>query len=344
MYQLTMAYTYWKAGRQNQHAIFEVFFRKNPFDGEFTIFAGLEEVIRYATSFSFSFHDIAYLQSIFPHDTDPGFWNYLGTVNCSAIKIYAMREGSVCFPRIPVMRIEGPLGVAQLMETALLNLTNYASLIATNARRMRNAAGKDKMLFEFGLRRAQGPDGAVSASRYSYMGGFNGTSNCLAGKLFGILARGTHSHAFVASFQGPSDLGDKTLLDGKEFWKPVFAKREELGFVSSKISELVAFTAYAQAFPDAFLALVDTYDTRVSGLPNFICVALVLRDFGHTALGVRLDSGDLAYLSKEARLLMDHHQLQSCSVMASNDIDEQILISLAEQGNVSILLELVLTW
>lgn len=332
MYQLTMSYAYWKSGRHEEEAVFELFFRKNPFKGEFTLFAGLEEVLRYATTFSFSPADLEYLRETFPPNTDPAFFDYLATVDCSKIKIYALKEGSVCFPRIPLIRVEGPLAVGQMMETALLNLTNFPSLITTNARRMRIVAGDDKRMMEFGLRRAQGPDGAVSASRYSYVGGFDGTSNCLAGKLFGMNVYGTHAHAFVSSFHGLEKLSD-TTLDGKEFYSRILAKREELGFKESNISELMAFTSYAQSFPDTCLCLVDTYDTLASGVPNFVCVALVLREFGHNPLGIRLDSGDLAYLSKATRDILRAHGLGDCSIVASNDINENVLISLADQGH-----------
>lgn len=246
----------------------------------------------------------------------------------------------VVFPRCPLLRIEGPLAVAQLLETAILNLTNFASLMATNAQRMRLAAGADKTLLEFGLRRSQGPDGAISAARYAFVGGFDGTSNCLAAKLFGMTAKGTHAHAFVSSFHGPEDLASP-LLDGKDLWAAVLAQRAELGpaFLNTNTSELVAFVAYAQAFPNGFLALVDTYDTLQSGVLNFICVALVLRAFGKTPVGIRLDSGDLAYLSKQARALFAQHGLggedvqPKVVIVASNDINEDVLHSLAKQGH-----------
>jgi len=332
MYQLTMAYAYWNCNRHEEPAVFEAFFRKNPFKGEFTIFAGLEEVLRYVSSLRFSENDISYLKTAFPATTKPEFFEWLGQIDASQVKIYALKEGSVAFPRVPVIRVEGPLGVAQIMETAILNLTNFASLVATNAQRMRLAAGLDKTLLEFGLRRAQGPDGAISASRYSYLGGFDGTSNCLAGSIFGIAIKGTQAHAFVTSFQGPENL-NTTKLDGKEFWSVVTGYRKKLGFNASKECELAAFTSYAQSFPTAFLALVDTYDTIVSGIPNYICVALALKEFGYKPLGVRLDSGDLSYLSLKARELLNLQGLEDSIIVASNDINEQVLHSLEKEGH-----------
>jgi len=332
MYQVTMCYAYWKANRHEEHSVFEMFFRKNPFKGEFTIFCGLEEVLRFMNSFSFSKSDIEYLESAIP-GLDPGFLQWLSTVDARGVTLYSVEEGSVVFPRLPVFRVEGPLGVCQLIETTLLNLTNFASLIATNAQRMRLAAGPDKSLLEFGLRRAQGPDGAMTASRYACVGGFDGTSNLLAGKLFSVDVKGTHAHAFVCSFRSKEDLST-TELDGREFWQPVYEMREKLGFHNSNVSELVAFVAYAQAFPDGFLALVDTYDTLHSGVPNYICVALVLRDvFGKKPIGIRLDSGDLSYLSKEARSIFRKHGLEKSVIVASNDINEDVLHSLAKQGH-----------
>jgi hypothetical protein len=179
LYQITMAYAYFKADRQEENSVFDLFFRKHPFHGEFTIFAGLEEVLRFCQSFCFTAEDIGILRAKFP-SWDEGFWNYLSKLDCSAVKIFAVDEGSIAIPRIPLIRVEGPLGICQLLETTMLVLVNYASLVATNAARHRLAVGHSKTLLEFGLRRAQGPDGAMSASRYAYLGGFDGTSNVKA--------------------------------------------------------------------------------------------------------------------------------------------------------------------
>ena len=309
--------------------MFDVYFRKNPFKGEYTIFAGLQDVLTFVSNYKFSVQDIEYLEKLLGPDTDPNFLDWLAKVDCKRVRIYAVKEGSVVFPRVPLLRIEGPLAICQLLETTILNLTNFASLIATNAARMRVAAGKDKKLLEFGLRRAQGPNGAMSASKYAYIGGFDGTSNCLAGSRYGIHVGGTHAHSFVCSFKGPEDLKERKL-GGVDVWEKVLARRKELSWESTNIGELAAFVAYALSFPDGFLALVDTYDTLSSGVPNFLVVASVLLDLGRTPKGIRLDSGDLAYLSKEARKMFRNMNNQhkgfdftKLNIVASNDINEE---------------------
>ncbi|CAM9533896.1 unnamed protein product [Ectocarpus sp. 8 AP-2014] len=292
MYQITMSYAYWKAGRHNENAVFDLFFRKCPFKGQFAIFAGLSEVIALMNSFTFSPSDIAYLRTVLPH-CEEAFFDWLGQLDCRNVRLYALEEGSLCFPRIPLIRVEGPLAVAQLLETPLLNLINYPSLIATNAARLRLAAGADKTLLEFGLRRAQIKDPTLDGKD------------------------------FVAIVKGYRD-------------RPVCGKTSG----SSNDGELAAFTAYAQAFPDGFVALVDTYDTLQSGVPNFLCVALALDDLGHRALGCRLDSGDLSYLSQEVRKMtteaaktFNRQFLATTNIVASNDINEESLHYLADQGH-----------
>lgn len=210
-YEITMAYAYWKTGMHEQDAVFDLFFRKNPFGGEFAIYAGLEETLRLFENFHFSDDHIAYLRKEMPQ-AESGFFDWLKGVDCSRIKVYALKEGTVAYPRVPLIRVQGPIAVGQMLETASLTLTNYPSLMTTNAAKYRLAVGFDKGLIEFGLRRAQGPDGGVSASRYSYMGGFDGTSNVLAGYLFGVPIRGTHAHSYVQSFTGLRDLKERTLV------------------------------------------------------------------------------------------------------------------------------------
>lgn len=301
-----MAYAYWRAGRHTESAIFELFFRKCPFKGEYVIFAGLDQVIRFIRNFGFTADDIAYLRSL-PAlaGADSGFFEYLAQLDCSQVVVSALPEGTICFPRVTLITVSGPLIVGQLLETTLLNLVNFPSLIATNAARMRLAAGQDKTLLEFGLRRAQGPDGGISASRYAFLGGFDGTSNVLAGKLSGINVSGTHAHAFVQSYTGWENIKDP-MLNGKNLVECVKAIKSahEDWFGRTNESELAAFVGYALSFPDSFLALIDTYDTCKSGLLNFIVVALALHELGFKAKGVRLDSGDLAYLSKECRRIL----------------------------------------
>jgi nicotinate phosphoribosyltransferase len=347
MYQITMAYSYWRSGRQNERATFELFFRKCPFKGEFVVFCGMDQVMNYLKEFKFTQSDVDYLARM-PGlaGCDPGFFEYLLTLDCSEMVVSALEDGTVAFPRVTLISVSGPLVVGQLLETTLLNLINYPSLIATNAARMRLAAGPNKTLLEFGLRRAQGPDGGVSASRYAYVGGFDGTSNVRAGHLTNIPVSGTHAHSFVQSYQSWDDIKDH-MMKPKDGGAPidVVARVKEIRATQEKwditnTSELAAFLGYAQSFPNVFLALVDTYDTLQSGVENFIMVSLVLIELGYTPRGIRLDSGDLAYLSKEARSMIDkaadQHNcpiLKKTIIVASNDINEGVLLSLNNEGH-----------
>lgn len=347
MYQITMAYAYWKNKKHEEPAVFDLFFRKNPFGGEYTVFAGLEEVLRFISDFKFTESQLKHLQEIMP-TCDPEFFQWLGKQDCSKVKVFSLREGDVCFPRIPLIRVEGPVAIVQLLETPLLCLVNYPSLICTNAVRHRLAAGVDKYLLEFGLRRAQGPDGGMSASRYSYMGGFDGTSNVLAGQMFSIPSRGTHAHSFVSSFTGEEDmqrqkqarLKHKDTGEEGAFVEDCFKVREEMGYQYSNPNELLAFSGYALAYPESFLALVDTYETLESGVPNFLIVALTLHRYGYKALGIRLDSGDLAYLSRMARKQFKQaaekygiDYFAKFNIVASNDLNEATILSLNQQGH-----------
>ncbi|XP_072969826.1 nicotinate phosphoribosyltransferase 2-like [Typha angustifolia] len=353
LYQFTMAYAYWKAGKHLDRAVFDLYFRKNPFGGEYTVFAGLEECIRFIANFRFNEEDISFLQSAMPTCED-GFFDYLREIDCSDVEVYAISEGSVVFPKVPLIRVEGPVAVVQLLETPFVNLVNYASLVTTNAARHRFVAGKSKVLLEFGLRRAQGPDGGISASKYCYVGGFDATSNVAAGNLFGIPLRGTHSHAFVSSFMSPDDIIDKALKsqDGSrtcedfvslvQTWLRKIQLADALRgvFGETNQSELAAFTSYALAFPNNFLALVDTYDVMRSGIPNFCAVALALDSLGYKASGIRLDSGDLAYLSIEARKFFHVIEQEfgisdfgNTAIAASNDLNEETIDALNKQGH-----------
>jgi nicotinate phosphoribosyltransferase len=349
LYQLTMAYGYWKNGSHGKPAVFDLFFRKCPFGGEFAVFAGLGQVLDFVEGFRVTPAHTDWLRGL-PEfrDKEPAFFDWIQGLDCSGVRIHAQAEGSLAFPRVPLLRVEGPLAVAQLLETTLLALVNYPSLVATNAARYRLAAGWDKSLLEFGLRRAQGPDGGLSASYYSYLGGFDATSNVKAGELFGLPVAGTHAHAFVESFTGLDEVAGRRLApagapggrDGPEaadFTARVLVWRRKLGFTGSNDSELAAFTAYAAAFPERFVALVDTYSTLESGVPNFLCVAAALLELGWQPRGIRLDSGDLAYLSLEAKRLFraaaaaSGLPLDQCTVTASNDINETILHALRQQ-------------
>ncbi|MCD7461757.1 Nicotinate phosphoribosyltransferase 2 [Datura stramonium] len=354
LYQFTMAYAYWKAGKHNERAVFDLYFRKNPFGGEYTIFAGLEECIKFIAHYKLAEDEIAFIRSSLPPSCEGAFYDYLRGINCSDVELYSIPEGSVVFPKVPLMRIEGPIAVVQLLETAFVNLINYASLVTTNAARHRFVAGKSKLLLEFGLRRAQGPDGGISASKYCYMGGFDATSNVAAGKLFGIPLRGTHSHAFISSFMSPDEIKEKSLKHQngssvcKDFvslvktWLNKLKRSRLLGGIFSETnqSELAALTSYGLAFPGCFLALVDTYDVMRSGVPNFCAVALALNDLGYRAVGIRLDSGDLAYQSCEARKFFQTIEKEfgvpgfgKMNITASNDLNEETLDALKKQGH-----------
>lgn len=281
----------------------------------------------------------------------------MATVDASSLRVYAQKEGSVVFPKIPLLRLEGPLAICQLVETTLLNLVNYPSLLATNAARIRNAAGEKATLLEFGLRRAQGPDGAMSASKYAYIGGFDGTSNVLSGLTYNVPIKGTHAHSFVSSYTKLSELKKeyvKITLNKESTRKITYDKKIHENFIervlfyrnqikggnSTNDGELASFISYASAFPKGFLALIDTYDTLTSGVLNFLSVALALYiDFGYNPIGIRLDSGDLAYLSKEVRRHFEDISKQfkvpfsKLIIVASNDINEEVLESLNQQGH-----------
>lgn len=317
------------------------------------MFAGIEECIRLIANFRFTEKEMAFLRSAMPTCED-GFFDYLMEIDCSDVEVYAIDEGSVVFPKVPLMRVEGPVSVVQLLETPLVNLVNYASLVTTNAARHRFVAGKTKTLLEFGVRRAQGPDGGISASKYCYIGGFDATSNVAAGRLFGIPLRGTHSHAFVSSFMSLDEIVDKELqsCDGSitcadfvslvQMWLGKLQRTKYLCdiFCETNKSELAAFISYALAFPQNFLALVDTYDVMKTGVPNFCAVALALNDLGYKASGIRLDSGDLAYLSIQTRKFFKVIENEfavsnfgKMKITASNDLNEETLDALNKQGH-----------
>lgn len=298
-YQLTMAYGYWKAGLNKKEAVFHLFFRKTPFKGGFTVAAGLENVIHFLSKFQFASSDLDYLEKLIGEDNRPyfsrEFLDYLGQLKFTG-DIDAVPEGSIVFPYEPLLRIQGPLIECQLLESPLLNLINFSTLIATKAARICVAAKGDPVL-EFGLRRAQGIDGALTASRAAYIGGCESTSNVLAGKLFGIPVKGTHSHSWIMVFE----------------------------------EELEAFQVYAKHLPNNCIFLVDTYDT-IEGVKKAIQVGKWLKEQGKKMLGIRLDSGDLADLSIKSRKLLDEAGFQDAIIVASNELDETIISELKRQG------------
>lgn len=232
-YQITMAYAYWKANKHNEKSVFDAYFRKCPFGGEYCIVGGINECVRFLNSFGYSEDQIDYLRGQMP-SADPAFFEYMKNLNSSELTVYGMREGEIAFPNQPLLRLEGPLVVCQLLETTILNLLNFPSLIATNAARYRRAAtgvdGHRPVLIEMGTRRAQGPDGAMSASRYSYLGGFDATSNVKAGFTFGVPIRGTHAHAFVTAFSRIEEAAvDPNGPLGSDFVEKVLSYRKLVG-------------------------------------------------------------------------------------------------------------------
>lgn len=299
LYELTMACGYWKSGIHQRRAAFHLLFRENPFGGGFTLACGLQTAVEYLQRFRFDQADLAYLGTVKGGDGRPifapEFLDFLRELHFTC-DVDAVPEGTVVFPHEPLVRITGPLIEAQIVETALLNLINFQTLIATKAARVVMAAAGEPVL-EFGLRRAQGIDGGVSASRAAYVGGCVGTSNVLAGRLWGIPVKGTHAHSWVMCFD----------------------------------DEPQAFEAYARAMPNNCVFLVDTYDT-LQGVRNAVDVGRRLRQKGHEMVGIRLDSGDLAQLSVEARKILDQAGFPNAAIVASNDLDEHLITSLKEQG------------
>jgi nicotinate phosphoribosyltransferase len=291
-YSLTMAQGYWKNNR-DEHAIFEMFFRHQPFSGGYSIFAGLGSLLERLLNFTFSEDDIAYLKSLGIFEN--GFTDYLKTFRFNG-SLWAMDEGTVIFPNEPLIRTEGNLIECQIIEGVILNIINFQSLIATKTRRIWLASGKGQVM-EFGLRRAQGPDGAISASRAAYIGGAAGTSNTLAGKIYGIPVMGTMAHSWIMSFN----------------------------------SEEEAFDAYAALYPDRSIFLIDTYDTLKSGILNAVKSGKKLATKGKN-FGVRLDSGDIQYLSTEVRRQLDGAGLKNAFITVSNDLDENIIETLVKEG------------
>ena len=295
LYELTMMQGYYEKG-QNENVIFDVFFRQNPCNNGYSVCAGLDQVIDYIKNLHFTYDDVDYLRGlgIFKED----FLHYLSGFHFSG-DIYAIPEGTVVFPKEPLLKVVAPIMEAQLVETAILNIINHQSLIATKTSRIVFAANGDGIM-EFGLRRAQGPDAGLYGARAAMIGGCVGTSNVLAGQMFDVPVMGTHAHSWIMSFP----------------------------------DEYTAFKTYAEMYPDNCTLLVDTYDTLKSGVPNAIRVFQEFKGAGKPLIkyGIRLDSGDLAYLSKEARKMLDEAGFPEATICASNDLDEFLLHDLKMQG------------
>jgi nicotinate phosphoribosyltransferase len=294
LYELTMLAGYFEKGMHRQTAVFDLFFRHNPYHGGFAVFAGLQPALEYLSQLKFTAEDLAYLKKL--DIFKPDFLDYLESFRFHG-KVTAPAEGTVVFAREPLLTVEGAMAEVQLVETALLNIVNFQTLVATKAARIVSVA-RPGVVVEFGLRRAHGPDGGLSEARAAFIGGARSTSNTWAGQVFDIPIKGTHAHSWVMAFP----------------------------------DELSAFRAYADCFPDQCILLVDTYDTLASGVPNAITVAEELRAKGHEVKGIRLDSGDLAYLSKEARRMLDEAGFPDVKIVASSDLDEIVIQSIRNEG------------
>ena len=294
LYQLTMMNAYLHHKMQNNRACFDLFYRKQGDVTAYAVAAGLEQVIDYVKNLHFTAEDLQYLRSLRIFDEE--FLQYLADFRFTG-DILALPEGTIVFPNEPILRVIAPIMEAQLLETALLNIINHQTLIATKAARVVQAAGDDTVL-EFGLRRAQGPDAGIYGARAAMIGGCNATSNVLAGQMYNTIISGTHAHSWVMSFP----------------------------------DELTAFRAYAEVFPTNCLLLVDTYDTLKSGVPNAITVFNELREKGYEPKGIRLDSGDLAFLSRQARRMLDDAGFPDAKICASGDLDENLIWDLKAQG------------
>ena len=299
LYELTMLAGYLAEGMEGKPAVFDLFFRHNPFKGGYAVFAGLDTALSYLEELRFREDELAYLARLGLFE--PAFINYLRNFRFHG-RVTAAPEGTVVFEREPLLTVEGTLAETQFVETALLNIINFQTLVATKASRITRAAGYAEVI-EFGLRRAHGPDGGISVARAAYIGGARSTSNVMAGKIFDIPVRGTHAHSWIMAFP----------------------------------DELTAFRRYADIFPDNCVLLVDTYDTLTSGVPNALVVAAELRARGHELIGIRIDSGDLAYLSKTARRMLDESGFPGVKIVASNEIDEFVIESIVqEEGKVDV--------
>lgn len=299
LYELTMLAGYLEEDMQEIPATFDLFFRHNPFQGGYAIFAGLDTALNYLENLAFTDDELSYLRNT--NLFKPRFIDFLKTFRFRGT-VTAVPEGTVVFEREPLVTVEGGLAEAQFVETALLNILNFQTLVATKAARICHSSGAASVI-EFGLRRAHGPDGGLSVARAAYIGGARSTSNVEAGHLYGIPVKGTHAHSWIMAFP----------------------------------DELTAFRAYADVFPDSCTLLVDTYDTLKSGIPHAIKIAHELRTKGHELVGIRIDSGDLAYLSREARRMFDEAGFPAVKIVVSNEIDEYVIESiLAEGGHVDI--------
>ncbi|VWU49845.1 nicotinate phosphoribosyltransferase, putative [Hepatocystis sp. ex Piliocolobus tephrosceles] len=343
-YHIVMAYTFFKHKKHTDNSVFEIYFRTCPFHGKFAIFAGIYEIIKYINSFCFTTSQLNFLKKKMSHYPDIDlFIDYLKTVSGKDISIYSMDEGDIVFPNEPLVIIEGPLLICQMLEAALLNLVNFPTLVATNSMLYKIGVNQ-KMIAEFGCRRAQGPDGSMSGSRYAHFG-CDFTSNVYASFLYDLPLIGTMSHAFITSFKYEKELLNR-YINKHDFLNIIYEKKKiiynlyKCDMVNE--SELIAFIAFAQINPANFFCVIDTYDTLQSGIYNFLIVALALHEIKYKPVGIRIDSGDLAYLTKECKkvfidiskqLNVPFNELKIC---VSNDINHEIVKKLENEKQIDL--------
>lgn len=346
-YQISMCYSYWKANTHNETTTFEMFFRKCPFGGEYAIVGGVFEAVEFIKNFHFTDEEINELKKLYVENGfhEKEFYDYLLTLNIKNLTVRGIPDGSVVFPNEPILQLTGPKILCQLLETTILFLTGHPTLITTYAKRLDLQTKNNQKLVEFGLRRAQGLSAGINSSKYSYIGGFIGTSNVRAGIKNNISVVGTIAHAYIMTFKNLDDtknnlqiknlLTNEIINDFKLF--VITTNSINISTLKTNNGELSAFITYAWTQPNNFLALIDTYDTLQSGLINYCFVANALTKLGYKPKGIRIDSGDLAYLSIEIRKVFNkmkdyYPEYSDMIIVASNDLNETVIKSLNEQN------------
>lgn len=345
-YQMTMAYSLWNALKTNpdfeKQETFELFFRKNPFRGKFAVVAGINDIIKCIMNWKITNDEIHMLKKLYVQ-FDSEFFEYLKTIHLN-VNVNSVRDGDIVFANEPLVQLTGNFIFLRILETTLLNLVGHSTLITTLASRIK-LRSNGKKLFEFGCRRAQGATGALNSAKYSYIAGFDGTSNILAGTLYNIPLVGTHAHSFVMPFIDINDVSDNLIVNNVKnaympclnFKKYVLDIHNEICKSKTNLGELGAFIQYAYTFPSKFLALIDTYNTMESGILNYISVAIGLIRLGYQPRGVRLDSGNLSNLSNDIhKLFSDLSEIyvgfNSMEIVASNDLDESAIMELSQNS------------
>lgn len=348
-YQISMAYALWQAYTNDPDfskvETFELFFRKNPFGGTYAIAGGMNDAIKYISNWKITKDQIELMKQVYVDIYSDSFYDFLQTLDSTSLSVESVLDGDVVFANEPLMSITGNFILVQLLETTLLNLIGHSTLICTLAGRIRYLCPTQKLL-EFGCRRAQGASGALNSAKYSYIGGFDGTSNVLAGALWKIPVSGTNAHSFIMRFVSIDEVSENLVLPnlidrGKQctnFKRFVLEIKDELGIENTNIGELGAFIQYAYSYPTNFLTLVDTYNTIISGVPNYCCVAIALIQLGYKPIGIRLDSGNLATLSVEISKTFEklgeiYPEFLSQTIVASNDLDEESINEMLNNGS-----------